>query len=286
MKPTASLVYGCPSLRGVQLGTSLPRLPSFGGNGYTTPTNDILEPRTGVVGFQTDSANLFMKMSNSSRLIIPGLPHYVSQRGLAESGPVFRESTDYRVFLHLLAESCEGYDVAIWGYSLLGRGYSLILVPESAEALHAAINRLDSEYAHYHNLRHMVRGQVWDGPFQTAAMCWSHVWDALAFVERDPVRNEKLGAAWAHPWSSAAARLGRARRAQWLNLEDWHCQWESPKWQKRLQSFENEDQFSRLLTSALENGCPLGDMLTVPAPLLRRGPQKEGVRILEKVVAV
>ena len=230
-------------------------------------------------------------MANSNRVTCPGLPHYVAQRGRSGAAydrrPVFRESADYRVFLHLLEESCKRYNVAIWGYTLLPRGYSLILVPDSAEALHSAIQRLDSEYAHYHNLRHMIRGQVWSGPFQSVAMCWSQVWDAITFVERDPVRNEQLTAAWAHPWSSAAARLGRSVKADWLNFDEWARQFEAPQWQRRLQAADNEEQFGRDLTLALVNGWALGEMLAMPAPLVRKGPQRaEGLRVVKRVAAV
>ena len=121
-------------------------------------------------------------MAQGTRVILPGLPHFVSQRGRSGDLPVFREPTDYRVFLHLLEESCGRYAVAIWGYTLLARSYSLILVPENQESLDAAMRRLDSEYAHYHNLRHMVRGHVWTGAYRSAAMCWSEVWDAILYA--------------------------------------------------------------------------------------------------------
>ena len=227
-------------------------------------------------------------MANGNRVVLPGLPHFITQRGrnLAEDGgqrPVFRESVDYRVFLHLLEESFTRHQVPIWGYSLLSRSYSLVVVPDSPEALCAAIQRLDSEYAHYHNLRHMVRGQVWNGAFQSAPMCWSQVWDAIAFLERDAVRQEKLTAAWAHPWSSAAARLGRSPKPAWLRFEEWARQFEPNQWQKRLQSTENEAQFNSELMTALESGSGLGEMLAVTAPLARKGPQRaEGIRVVKR----
>ena len=225
-------------------------------------------------------------MAHGNRLVLPGLPHYVTQRGKGEGRPLFRESADYRVFLHLLEESCMRQEVTILGYSLLSTGYSLIMVPGEATALALAIQRLDSEYAQYHNLRHMVRGPVWYGAFQSAPLCWSQVWDAIAFVEREPVRVEKLAAAWAHPWSSAAARLGRSTKPSWLNLAEWERQFQPHQWQRRLQAAENEAQFSRELTAALDNGTALGEMLAVTAPMARKGPQRaDGIRVVKRAVA-
>ena len=215
-------------------------------------------------------------MAQGNRVILPGLPHYVAQRGRCVGGFVFREPTDYRVFLHLLEESCGRYEVAIWGYALLAGSYHLILVPENAGSLDAAMRRLDSEFAHYHNLRHMVRGPVWDSAYRSAAMCWSQVWDAIAFAEREPVRQEKLGAAWAHPWSSAPARLGRAAGAGWLDLEEWGRHWDASRWMKRLQAFEGEAEFGRELTDALRSGTTFGEMLAWREPVERIGPLRAG----------
>jgi hypothetical protein len=218
-------------------------------------------------------------MAQDNRVILPGLPHYVTQCGRSGDYSVFREPTDYRVFLHLLEESCGRNEVAIWGYTLLARSYSLILVPENTNSLDLAMRRLDSEYAHYHNLRNMVRGAVWNGTYRSAAMCWSEVWDAMLYAERDPVREDGVGVAWGHPWSSAAARLGRATPAPWLELGGWEQHWTIPQWTRQLQVFPNENEFGHKLAAALEIGATLGEMLTDDAfaarePVARIGPQR------------
>ena len=217
---------------------------------------------------------------------MPGLPHYVAQRGLCEDRSVFREPTDYRVFLHLLEESCDRHEVAIWGYTLLARSYSLILVPQDSQALDAAIRHLDCEFSHYHNLRHMVRGAVWKGIYRSTAMCWSQVWDAIAFAEREPVRQDRLGAAWAHVWSSAAGRVGRARSEPWLELSEWNRHWDGSRWMKRLQLTEGEDKFAHQMQLALRSGTTLGEMLSLQEPIKRLGPQRSASKGLRSVLAV
>lgn len=200
-------------------------------------------------------------MAQGNRVILPGLPHFVAQRGRSGDHTVFREPTDFRVFLHLLEESCGRYEVAIWGYTLLARSYSLILVPDNnGSSLDGAMKRLDSEYAHYHNLRHMVRGPVWGGSYRSVAMCWSEVWDAIVYAEREPVRDARIGVAWAHTWSSAAARVGRATAPGWLGMAEWEKYWNRAQWMKRLQAFPGEAEFERKLTAGFETGA-LGDVL-------------------------
>jgi len=226
---------------------------------------------------------LLTEVAHNNRVILPGLPHYVTERGRKGDPSVFREPTDYRVFLHLLEEACTRYEVAIWGYTLLARSYSLILVPDQAASLDAAMRHLDAEYARYHNLRHMVRGSVWEGGYKTVPMCWSQVWDALVLAERQPIHEERLSAAWAHPWSSAAARLGRAPRAPWLAWREWELHWTSAQWMNRLQRFENEEQLSRELAEASLSGQSLGTVLAESIP--RIGPRRaivarKGLRVI------
>jgi len=224
-------------------------------------------------------------MSRSSqRVTLPGLPHYVTHSAHLEE-PAFREPTDFRVFLHLLGESCAQQRVRIWGYELSGHGYSLVLVPGQVESLGAALSRLDTEYTCYYNLRHMVRRKVWDESYQSAPMCWSKVWDALVYAERDPVRNEKLGVAWAHPWSSAAARVGRATAPAWLDGEEWSRYWNQSQWMRRLQWFEGEAEFGQELNAALESGTAVGGLVNLPEVLPRKGPRKAASRGISVVAA-
>ena len=224
-------------------------------------------------------------MIRDNRTIISGLPHYITRQG-CHGDPVFREPTDYRVFLHLLAESCERNDIAIWGYSVMSRGYSLVLVPSDGQAFDAGLRHVDAEYAHYHNLRHMVRKPVWDVRYESVAMCWSRVWDAIVYVEREPVRKHAYGVAWAHPWSSATARLGQARRAEWLNLEEWSRHWDVPKWMSRLQHFESESQFGQELSAVKRSGAALGEMVVVPERIQRMEPRRAATRRTPAAMAV
>ena len=232
------------------------------------------------------SGTLDLKVDYYLEVIRPGLPHYVTQRGRTRDCSVFREATDYRVFLHLLEESCLRNKVAIWGYTLLSGGYSLILVPPHSDSLHLAMRRLDKEYARYHNLRHMVRGPVWEGPARPVAMCWSEVWDALVHVERQAIREEGLSAAWAHPWSSAACRLGRCAKPGFLDTREWARYWTSEQWMGRLQKFQNEAQFEDKLGAASVGGGSLGEVLSgFENSTDRIGPHRAGTRKELRVIS-
>ena len=54
-------------------------------------------------------------MSRIARLVIPGLPHHITQRGNGRQ-KVFFDEADYIIFRDLLAASCREAKVECWDY--------------------------------------------------------------------------------------------------------------------------------------------------------------------------
>ena len=57
-------------------------------------------------------------MARLARLVVPGLPHHVTQRGNGRQ-KVFFSDEDYALYRSLLAESCKAAGVACWAYVLM-----------------------------------------------------------------------------------------------------------------------------------------------------------------------
>ena len=53
-------------------------------------------------------------------------------------------------------------------------------------------------------------GHVWQGRFYSCPLDESHLWAAVRYVERNPVRAGLVGDAADFPWSSAPAHCGNA----------------------------------------------------------------------------
>jgi hypothetical protein len=67
-------------------------------------------------------------MGRIARVVVPGLPHHVTQRGNRRLLAFFQDD-DYRLYLDLLAEECRRHEVAIWAYSLMPNHSHLVPVP-------------------------------------------------------------------------------------------------------------------------------------------------------------
>jgi putative transposase len=57
-------------------------------------------------------------MARIARVIAPGTPHHVTQRGNRRQQTFFSDD-DYCAYIDLMAEWCRKYDVEIWAWCLM-----------------------------------------------------------------------------------------------------------------------------------------------------------------------
>jgi putative transposase len=145
-------------------------------------------------------------MARLARVVVPEVPHHVTQRGNRRQQTFFVED-DYAAYLALLSEWCRRRGVEIWAYCLMPNHVHLIVVPESEEALRLALGEAHRRYTRRVNFREGWRGHLWQGRFASFAMDDRHVLRAARYVELNPVRARLCRVPWRWRWSSAAAHL-------------------------------------------------------------------------------
>ena len=146
-------------------------------------------------------------MARFARVVAPGLPHHVTQRGNRRQHVFFGEE-DYRAYRALLAESCGAAGVAVWAYCLMPNHVHLILVPEHRASLATALGDAHRRYTRRVNFREGWRGYLWQGRFASFPMDARHLLACARYVELNPVRARLAARPEDWPWSSAAAHLG------------------------------------------------------------------------------
>ena len=148
-------------------------------------------------------------MARMARLVVPGHPHHVTQRGVRRMD-VFLEAGDYARYLDLLREWCDRAGTKVWAYCLMPNHVHLILVPSDEDGLRAALGEVHRRYARHVNRRQDWRGHMWQERFHSFAMDKPHLLACARYVELNPVRARlvKRPEDWA--WSSARAHLGGA----------------------------------------------------------------------------
>ena len=145
-------------------------------------------------------------MARLARVVVPGVPHHVTQRGNRQLETFFEE-TDYRAYIDLLAEYCRAAGVAVWAYCLMPNHVHLILVPCDEDGLRRALGEAHRRYTRRVNLREGWRGHLWQERFHSFPMDEAWLLAATRYVELNPVRAGLVKQARAWRWSSARAHL-------------------------------------------------------------------------------
>ena len=145
-------------------------------------------------------------MARLARVIAPGFPHHVTQRGNRRQQTFFRQS-DYVAYIELLAEHCQRHGVRIWGWCLMPNHVHLIAVPESEEALRLAIGKTHRHYTRRINFRRGWRGHLWQGRFASYPMENAHLRQAARYIDLNPVRAGFVTRPEDWRWSSAPGRI-------------------------------------------------------------------------------
>lgn len=146
-------------------------------------------------------------MARRARVTFPGIPHHVRQRGNRRLN-VFRDDEDRLLFIDLLAAYKKAFGFSIWAYTLMTNHVHLITVPEGKESFSAAMRDLFSDYALAFNKRYDYVGHLWEQRFRSSALGPDHLWNAVRYVERNPVRAGMVVRAEDYRWSSAAYHCG------------------------------------------------------------------------------
>ena len=192
-------------------------------------------------------------MSRIARIVAPGLPHHVTQRGNRQ-GQLFFTDEDYLTYLERLNYDAERWGLSILAYCLMPNHMHHVCVPKTAEALGFTIRDTHTAYAAYRHRLDAMSGHILQGRFFSCVLDEPHLWAAIRYVERNPVRAGLVSKASDYLWSSAAAHCSLRTDPLLTPLPNQHEA--VPDWEAWL-SVEDE-QTNISLRQQTHTGRPLG----------------------------
>ena len=136
-------------------------------------------------------------MARIGRIVVPGFPHHVTQRGNRRQ-PVFFEPSDCQLYRDLLAEHCRRASVEVWAYCLMPNHVHLVLTPRTPHALARAIGETHRQYTAFINARARWTGHLFQGRFSSVALDEAHLAAAARYVALNPVRAKLAARAQVH----------------------------------------------------------------------------------------
>jgi len=106
-------------------------------------------------------------MARQPRLSVPGVMHYVVQRG-HNGGAIACDAHDAEQLLQVLREAARLHRVVLHAYALTTSELRLLATPETGDGLSRTMQALGRRHAAAFNRRHGRSGALWDGRFRSA----------------------------------------------------------------------------------------------------------------------
>ena len=141
-------------------------------------------------------------MARIARVVAPGFPHHVIQRGNRRQQAFFNDG-DYSTYLHLMSEWCGKKGVDIWAYCLMPNHVHFIMVPDFAESLKLAVGEAHRRYTSMVNFREDWLGHLWQGRFASYILDNEYLISAVRYIEMNPVKAGLVRYPEEWQWSSA-----------------------------------------------------------------------------------
>jgi len=149
-------------------------------------------------------------MARLPRIVVPGLPIHVIQRGNNRQAIFFSEE-DFHKYLYELALSSEEYGCFIHAYVLMTNHVHILLTPSTETSLSLTMQSIGRKYVRYINSTYQRSGTLWEGRYKSALVeSEQYFLTCSRYIELNPVRAGMVKTPSQYKWSSYASNaLGK-----------------------------------------------------------------------------
>jgi len=184
------------------------------------------------------------------RLVVPGYPHHVTQRGNRRMKTFFSER-DYQAYIDFLQEGMKLSGTEVWAYCLMPNHVHFIVVPNREDSLSKLFRHVHRHYSRMINFQEKWKGHLWQERFHSFVMNEQHLIASVRYVELNPVRARLCARAEEWQWSSALDHLG-LRSSTFVNTEamlerilDWNAYLNEGEERTQLEAIRRQTRTGR-----------------------------------------
>ncbi len=194
-------------------------------------------------------------MARIARLVVPGYPHHVIQRGNRKQ-TVFFHDEDRKAYLKLIKHYSNAAGVQFLAWCLMDNHVHCIAIPSEEDSFRSTFGEAHQRYTRRINFRYGWRGYLWQGRFSSYILSEQHLYAAVRYVELNPVKAGIVKAAEDYPWSSAKAHVYGTEDLLGCDLNFFRS--EIADWRAYLGK-EDEASNNSLFEKHAQTGRPLGN---------------------------
>jgi len=162
------------------------------------------------------------------RIQYPGACYHVTCRG-NERASIFRDDKDRRRFLKALEETIEAFRIELHCYTLMSNHFHFLLKTPEAN-LSRFMQRFNTAYTTYYNLRHQRCGHLYQGRYKAILVdADEYLLELSRYIHLNPVRLEKYSGTSPekkaeilknYVWSSLPGYMSSQRRKGFIHYKD------------------------------------------------------------------
>lgn len=165
-------------------------------------------------------------MARKARLSVPEVPYHITAR--ANFGRfIFNSDKDRRLYATLFQENAQRQGVEVYAWCIMGNHVHFVIEPKAEDSMAELFRVLQQRYSRYVNKKSNTYGQNWQGRFYSSPLDVKHLYEAIRYVELNPVRAKITDDIENYKWSSAKGRFDGQHEIridsveQYLEIEDW-----------------------------------------------------------------
>ncbi len=141
-------------------------------------------------------------MPRRPRIIIPGIPLHIIQRGNNRQACFFADD-DYGFYLDWLQEYSRRTGCAVHAYVIMTNHVHLLLTPKNKESAGHLMKSLGQRYVQYINRTYKRSGTLWEGRFRSSIVQHdAYLLTCQRYIEMNPVRAGLVDNPGDYKWSS------------------------------------------------------------------------------------
>ena len=154
-------------------------------------------------------------MSRPLRIEYPGAWYHVMNRGRRRE-KIFESSKDYEMFIIVLQEASEMWNLKVAAYCLLSNHYHLLLHTPDGN-ISRCMRHINGVYTQRYNRRHKKDGQLVRGRYKAVIVDGdNYLLEVLRYIHRNSIKAGLVKSLDDYKWSSHKGYSSRAKKWDWL----------------------------------------------------------------------
>ncbi|HUR87606.1 MAG TPA: transposase [Ramlibacter sp.] len=142
-------------------------------------------------------------MARRLRLIVPGYPLHIVQRG-HDRAPCFFKDAERELYLGLMSTYSRQWSCDVHAYVLMTNHVHVLLTPRTVEGPSRFMKDVNQRFAQFMNRKYARVGSLWQGRFHSSLIQSDAYFLACQrYIEANPVRARMAAHPLSYRWSSA-----------------------------------------------------------------------------------